>query len=625
MLNIAISPLTILNENDNKIKQPNGIKIELFDHQKTIIYKLIEREEEKKIIINNYENNKDCMAIIDTDKIILCDKVGSGKTLEIIGLQIIKNFVSEEPDIDSFDYFAIEKKNNEIYKLNIDLVIIPHILIDQWKNTYEKYTNLKVLVIDNIDIVNNLIEREWKIDHVNDLNNVILYINKKIELEHIINYDVILLSDIMWEKFFEVMYVIRWRRVIIDEADTINYPEDAKLNGNIKYFITGTPHGLINNKSKYLNDIFIDKDSIEFINYLSIKNDDKYINKSIKLIKPNRIKIKCLTPKELYIIHDIIPPEILQMINAGNTEDAIMALNCEVNTSNNIIKILTLEINKKIVELEFELKYESNNELKYDFNKILKIKEKLKKLYLKIETIKDRISKYKDEMCPICFDNFSNPCVISCCKILICYECLIMSSNETNKCPNCTSSFKKENIKVINENVNIQKEKIINILENKMDKMYIMLDIIDKKKNGNFLIFANFEETLYKIENKFKELNIDYKKLDNNYSDKDEIIKIKNYIENYNNKNNKCNILLLNAKYYGSGLNLQTTTDIIMFHRFNKNTEEQIIGRAQRIGREYELNVYYLLHDNEDNIIDDNFEFNDITNFNYTDWILLKN
>ena len=617
MYNIKINPITVLNENNTKIKQPININIELFDHQKTMIYKLIEREEEKQITINNYDNS-DSSAIIDTDIIILCDKVGSGKTLDIVGLQSIKNFVSEIPEIESFEYFAIEKINNEIYKLNIDLVIVPHILIDQWRNTYKNHcNNLKVLVIDDIEIVNNLIDREWKVDHVNDLKEVVMYVNKKIELENIVEYDIILLSDIMWDKFFEVMYFIRWRRVIIDEADTICYPEDAKLNGNIKYFITATPQGLLTNQSKYLTDIFRTKENFALINYLSIKNDDIYINNITKLPKINRIKIKCLTPKELYIIHDIIPQEILQMINAGNAEEAITALNCDVGTSDNIIKILTDDINKKIIDLEKKLRESDFSE---DINKI---KEKLKKLYLKIETIKDRVLQYKDEMCPICFDNFTNPCINKCCNILICYECLIMSSKETNKCPNCSECFRKDNIKVINDKIEdtiIQKKRKIET--NEMDKMDVMLEIINKIKDGSILIFANYDETLNKIEKKFKELCIDYKNPEHDCSNKGDIEEIKSHINKY--INGECKILLLNAVYYGAGLNLQNTTHIIMFHRFDMVTEQQIKGRAQRPGRKSELTMYYLLHDNENNQFEDNVEFNDIFDFNFSEWLLSK-
>jgi SNF2 family DNA or RNA helicase len=68
-------------------------------------------------------------------------------------------------------------------------------------------------------------------------------------------------------------------------------------------------------------------------------------------------------------------------------------------------------------------------------------------------------------------------------------------------------------------------------------------------------------------------------------------------IENF--KNNIINVLLLNTKYYGTGLNLQFATDIILYHRFTQEFEEQIIGRAQRMGRKFKLNIYYLMYENE--------------------------
>jgi SNF2 family DNA or RNA helicase len=58
-------------------------------------------------------------------------------------------------------------------------------------------------------------------------------------------------------------------------------------------------------------------------------------------------------------------------------------------------------------------------------------------------------------------------------------------------------------------------------------------------------------------------------------------------------------VLLLNAKHFGSGLNLQMTTDIIIFHRMSSDLEKQVIGRGQRLGRTSTLNVTYLCYDNE--------------------------
>ena len=130
-------------------------------------------------------------------------------------------------------------------------------------------------------------------------------------------------------------------------------------------------------------------------------------------------------------------------------------------------------------------------------------------------------------------------------------------------------------------------------------------------------MFANYTETFNKIEKKFVEVGITYHIL------KGQSSCISKHINDYENK--KVQVIMLNAQYFGAGMNLQTTTDLIIYHRFSNEMEEQIIGRAQRYGRKGTLNVYYLLHDNENNSIKANFKFNNITDVNYEDFILQNN
>lgn len=58
-------------------------------------------------------------------------------------------------------------------------------------------------------------------------------------------------------------------------------------------------------------------------------------------------------------------------------------------------------------------------------------------------------------------------------------------------------------------------------------------------------------------------------------------------------------VLLVNARSFGCGLNLENTTDIVMFHKFDSEIEKQVIGRASRYGRTGALRLWYLLHGNE--------------------------
>ena len=41
------------------------------------------------------------------------------------------------------------------------------------------------------------------------------------------------------------------------------------------------------------------------------------------------------------------------------------------------------------------------------------------------------------------------------------------------------------------------------------------------------------------------------------------------------------------------------TTDIIIYHKLDINTETQVIGRAQRYGRKAPLIINYLLYEHE--------------------------
>ena len=76
---------------------------------------------------------------------------------------------------------------------------------------------------------------------------------------------------------------------------------------------------------------------------------------------------------------------------------------------------------------------------------------------------------------------------------------------------------------------------------------------------------------------------------------------IQNIVNDFKNKD--LDVLLINIYNYGSGMNLQCATDIVMFHKFDKSIEQQVIGRGQRLGRTQPLNIHYLLNQNEISII----------------------
>ena len=107
----------------------------------------------------------------------------------------------------------------------------------------------------------------------------------------------------------------------------------------------------------------------------------------------------------------------------------------------------------------------------------------------------------------------------------------------------------------------------------------------------HILLFTSYDSSFTSVIPVLIELSVSFAVLKGNAG------RINNYIDMYNR--GEIRVLLLNTTYSGLGLNLTKTTDVIMFQRFNSEAKKQIIGRAYRVGRAVDLDVHYLLNENE--------------------------
>jgi SNF2 family DNA or RNA helicase len=61
----------------------------------------------------------------------------------------------------------------------------------------------------------------------------------------------------------------------------------------------------------------------------------------------------------------------------------------------------------------------------------------------------------------------------------------------------------------------------------------------------------------------------------------------------------KIQVLFLNSRELGVGMNLITATDVILYHALTPEEEKQVVGRALRMGRTAPLHVHKLHHEGE--------------------------
>lgn len=596
-----------LNEFSSKLtttelaKIHSKLNITLKEHQNTIIKSMIQLEDTNKInlILESKITKQDILVKedlyiptydlyyrrpylnindfkfeefeIETNYGILADKVGAGKTYEMLGLIAHKLVPNNFSKIISTSYYSMIKHIDKSNYINTNLIILPHSLTNQWKDVLE-LTNFKYLVINKkLNIIN--------LDTIANKNEEA---DKK--MKYVEDYEIILISATMLDEFYTKFFKIKWARIIIDEIISIKLPVYMELKFNFIWYITATPSGIKMIKRTYIREM-VSGIQRSIFNRMIIKNTDEYVSKSMLLPPLKQFNINCSTPTSLRLIRDFVPHDVMSMLNAGNIKDAILKLNCNIDTDDNIIKVITNKLNKDIHNASAELNYMSNiipTDNKVHEESIKKIKSKIEGYKTRLESIKEKLKDVDKEECPICLSDINMPAIIPCCNNVFCFSCL---ANVRGKCPMCRSLFLMQNLNIINNNiVPIVKKELLPKNEN-------LVNIIKNKPNGKFLVFSSYDITNENIARLFDKEKITYSKICGNSG------VINKTIERF--KNGETSVLLLNAQHFGSGLNLQMATDIIIYHEMELDLETQVIGRAQRLGRENSLNVYYLLHDHE--------------------------
>jgi hypothetical protein len=355
-------------------------------------------------------------------------------------------------------------------------------------------------------------------------------------------------------------------------------------------------------------------------NKLYLVNRPEYIEQSMSLPEMKTILVISKDNLNIQVLGGIVSHDVLQMLNAGDIDGIVTKLDVAVGNETNVIEMVTSKFQDELKVKEYELKvaienpkYNPNNETIGVINKRIAIKE----LKDKIACIEERVMTI--ESCPICFDDFNNPSITPCCNNKFCFDCITMALNSKSQCPQCKAELTIQKMIVISNKtkadmgkpvvVDKNKKKALLITpdsyEGKMELLkdsakqfskYENMDKIFELNNDNtvkkYLIFTEYESSLNdKITNILTKWNLSYARI------KGSGIMISNTVEQY--KTGKINTLLINSKYFGSGMNLENTTDIIIIHKMQSDVEMQVIGRAQRFGRVGNLRVWKLYYQNE--------------------------
>lgn len=601
--------ITQLNEHDKKYELDiPEYSVNLKQHQFTSLYKCIEMENEGIMSKNN-----DLYVNVKTKIGILADNVGSGKSYVILALllanktpQISFNKINVYGDNTLF----IEYKNNYGFELlDLTIIVCSFSLINQWEGYIKKCYScnaIKYHIVNKSSLLDNF-EKNYR------------------------SCNLLLVSSTFYGHIVEFLNKSRLKvkRVIFDEADSTGISKSKYVPAMFYWFVTASyknllypyptyqflnqgqhyqdyrSHTMVSTgvyKNSFVKKLFVDLiKSLPGLDYklllplIVIKNDDNYVKLSFQLPEKQMYYIECVDVLS-NILHGITTNNtIIKAVNAGDLKTAINVLQKDnKGDEEHILNLVKEDLNKDLQNCVCTIQYYESIILQNENQKrekLLQLKREETELKNKIIMLEERI---RNNICIICYTSPVKKTITKCCKNTFCFECICKWLQYKTNCPFCRVKINHfdEELMVIHDEQDSDDEINEDGKLSKIETLSKLLEYIKKTyDNEKILIFSAYDGSFENISNVLKKLNFSYgylfgKGLQRTY-------------EQYRNPDSNLNTLMINSRSFGSGLNLENTTDIILFHNFDQQIENQVIGRAQRPGRNSQLRVWYLFNENE--------------------------
>lgn len=329
-------------------------------------------------------------------------------------------------------------------------------------------------------------------------------------------------------------------------------------------------------------------------NHINSKKDSL----EIEVVKNNIKKMNIIIGNVLKILNDIKDEDttVLNLYedldkNKNYFDDFLNKMN---NYSDSISASYQIEIHNKQLETSEKAVNENKNKIDLIYSRLI-----------------------ENKCCPICYELYDNEnqnnkiyYTPKCCNNKICESCI----NEWYKMNKTSCIFcNTDNISLSDliyfdldsseDKMNSNTLDIDNNLINKLDIQFEMYDSSKSKflnnyieslkdNNNKIIIFSDYSSVFQHIESICDKYEIKYVDLD-----KGNIKDIDTAVSEY--KFGDAKILLSNSTLFGCGMNFENSSDILFVHKMDKDMEQQVIGRAQRMGRKSVLNIIYLEYENE--------------------------
>lgn len=598
-----------LSENDPQHEQPTKIKTPLKPHQKAALAKAVAFERNGGVMyylaheISEYMHRRSTHysgKVKISSNIGICgDVVGYGKSLtalSIIAATHVKD-IYKDPQVIISSY----GRNIGTFKATLDrpettpddktfnttLMIVPHgPVYSQFVSFIDHQTTLKPLYLEGLAAIRKLCPPVGS-----DTARLKAFFDQ---------FDVVLLKATAVKTlmdYYEVPYqehpITSWGRIMIDEAHDI-LPKVPMYDFRFLWLISGTYQmipqrlyscrGMCNVVREVMND--------DRMPLVLLKSKREFITSSFNVPPYTESYHLCHFPTHLSMVQPFLHPSVVERINANDIAGAIRELGGTNETEDDIVALVTRDIQRDIRNKEREIEYVQSLDILHEArdHRLQILRADLTRLNERMQSLTDRVTQLSEKQCAICMDNYDNPIMLECTHVF-CGSCIIhwIRQNPNRRaCPTCRIPIQCRKLTaIVNQKQDAHQEAQRTQLLNKEETL---LKLLQEKPNGRFLVFSRIDSTFYNIMRRLQEANITHAEIKGSTA---QMVKI---LERF--RSGELRVILLNTYHAGSGIDISCATDVVIFHAMGLD-KTQAVGRAQRVGRTTPLHVHNLCYAHE--------------------------
>jgi hypothetical protein len=329
---------------------------------------------------------------------------------------------------------------------------------------------------------------------------------------------------------------------------------------------------------------------------LILRNRDAWIDASLARPVIHHETVMCRAPANLGILRDYVTPAALEALHAGDTAGALTAMGLKASSKESVAAALTASLRGELAQAEKLLAFKREMEYSSPAAKkeaLVKAEAKVARAREQLTSLENRIAGAANgDLCPICYDTPRTTTLTPCCRQAFCLSCICECLASKPACPLCRVAIASpKQLAVIGADGEEEGagEAVEELLPTKGAALLNLLGA--SKPDERYLVFSAHEASFKGLRELLAARDIRCEVLQGTAARVDRLRR--------QFRDGTVRVLCMNARHVGAGLNLESATHVVLYHRMNVELERQVIGRAVRFERTGELRVIHLTHEQE--------------------------